>query len=78
VMGARGKGNGGGDPALARDVCKDNNSKGGPMLATDAHHDDSGNGDVRVGPPPALRKETTYEMDAAAGAASDDAKCCHE
>ena len=80
ATGAHSKGNGGGDPALATDVHEGNrgngNSKGGPVLATDAHRNNNGNGDVRG--PPALGKVMSYGTDTAAGAATDDAKCCHK
>ncbi len=41
--GARSKGNGGGDPALATDTSEDGNSKGVPVLAADACRNDNGN-----------------------------------
>ena len=47
ATGPHDKGNGGGDPMLATDMCKDGNSEGGPALATDALHDDNGNSDAR-------------------------------
>jgi hypothetical protein len=81
-MGARGKGNGGGYPALAMDgregACSDGDCEGDPMLAIDTRHVDNKNGDVRGGSVPALGKETLYGTDTAAGAAADDVKCCHK
>ncbi len=52
------------------------NSKGGPTLATDGHHNNNEKGDVRG--PPTLGKVTLYGTDTAAGAAADNAECCHE
>ena len=47
-MGARGKGNGGGYPALAMDgregACSDGDCEGDPMLAIDTRHVDNKNG----------------------------------
>jgi hypothetical protein len=56
----------------------DNGNGMGGALATDACHDDKGNGNVRGGPAPVLGKEMSYGMDMAAVAAGDDAKCSHE
>ena len=76
----RAAGNGGGDPALATDAHDgargDGNSEGGPALAMDARSNDTRNGDVRG--PPAQGKVTSYGTDTAAGAAANDAECCHE
>ncbi len=52
------------------------NSEGGPALATEAHGDDTRNGNVRG--PPALGKVMWYGIDTAAGAVANDAERCHE
>jgi len=67
-------------PTLVMDTHKgnrgDGNGGGGPALATDARRNDNGNGGVRGGPAPVL--DTLYRTDMAAGAAADDAECCHK
>ena len=82
ATGARGKGNGGGDPELAADMRKgthgNGNSEGGPALTTDARCNDNRNGDVQGGPTPTLGKETLYGMNMAAGAVADGTKRCHK
>ncbi len=61
----------------ARDGAHGNgNSKGGPALVTDARGKDTQNGNVWG--PPALGKVMSYGTGTAAGAAANDAECCHE
>ena len=54
------------------------NGRGGPTLATNVLRNDSKNSDGQGGPTPDLRKEVSYGMDTAAGAAADEAQRCHE